>query len=95
MKDETVNGIPVNDGGGLLDNLGLIDSLIVDCNELPKTLMMGQYVLFCSQIVQMVQKLGNLKQGVKDDLSARDERIEEQRQQIDRLLGGGQDGMEH
>ena len=57
--------IRVNDGSGLYDNEGLIDSLIVDCNTIPKALMDNQYVRFCNIIVQMVQKLSNLKNGVK------------------------------
>lgn len=86
MSEKTVNGIPLNDGGGLMDNLGLIDSLIVDCNEAVRILVNGQYVLFCSQIVQMVQKLGNLRDGVKNDMDARDRLIAEAREQIDGLL---------
>lgn len=72
-----MDDLKVNDGGGLLDNYGLIDSLIVDCNNLPKALVSGQYVLFCNTIVQMVQKLGSLKTGVKNDMDAKDERIKE------------------
>ena len=64
--------INVNDGKGLYDNLGLIDLLVVDCNELPKLLMQGQYVGFCVKIVEMVQKLSNLKRGVKNDQDERD-----------------------
>ena len=69
----------VNDGNGLMDNIGLIESLIVDCNDLPKSLISGQYVLFCNRIVQMVQKLANLKQGVSNDLQSRDKTIAELR----------------
>ena len=82
--------IKVNDGGGLLDNMGLIDSLIVDCNEIPKALIDGQNVRFCKIIFEMAVKLRNLKQGVKTDLDARDKRIGELQEQ---LIGGGADGV--
>lgn len=64
------NDIPVNDGGGLYDNIGLIDTLIVDCNELPKLLVSGHWVGFCAKVVEMVQKLSNLKIGVKNDVDS-------------------------
>ena len=67
----------VNDGGGLYDNLGLIDSLVVDCNTLVKDMAAGEYVQFCCVIVQMVQKLGNLKEGVAADLKTREDTITE------------------
>lgn len=83
MNDGTEK-IPVNDGGGLLDNIGLIESLIVDCNDLPKALVSGQYVLFCNRIVQMVQKLANLKQGVSNDLQSKDKIIAELRDLLEK-----------
>ena len=42
---EVLKDIQVNDGGGFLDNIGLIDSLIVDCNNSTKALVSGNYVL--------------------------------------------------
>jgi hypothetical protein len=74
-KDETVDGIPVNDGGGLLDNFGLIDSLILDCNESVKAIATGNYISFCNRIVDMVKKLSNLKDGIKTELDSKDEQI--------------------
>ena len=68
---------PVNDGGGLFDSDGLIDTLIVDCNELPKTLCCGEYVRFCNTIVQMVQKLALLRNGIKADADSLRKQIEE------------------
>ena len=73
MSDE----INVNDGGGLLDNIGLIDSLIVSCNELPNAIFNGQNVRFCALIVEMVQKLSLLKQGVKNDLESLRKQVDE------------------
>ena len=67
--------IPVNDGGGLYDSQGLIDTLIVDCNELGRFMVSGQYVGFCAKLVEMVQKLSRLKNGVASDLKSKDEII--------------------
>ena len=80
----------VNDGGGLYDNDGIIDSLIVDCNEIPKALMNGQNVRFCRLIYEMAVKLRELKQGIKNELDSRDKRIGELQEQ---LIGGGADGV--
>lgn len=41
-----------------------IDDLIVLCNDLPRALMTGQYVEFCSEIVRMVTMLAELKAKV-------------------------------
>ena len=69
--------LTVNDGNGLYDNEGLCDSLISDVNELTKALVSGQYVRYASLTVQMVQKLANLKNGIRRDIASRDERIRE------------------
>lgn len=84
--------IKVNDGKGLLDNIGLINSLIEDCDNLVNCLFSGQRILFCGQLVQMVQKLGNLREGVKNDLADKDRQIKELQEMLD---GGGADGVEH
>lgn len=69
--------IKVNDGGGLYDSIGLIDTLIVDCNDVIRVLASGHYVAFCSKIVEMVQKLSRLRTGVESDLKSRDEMIKD------------------
>ena len=84
MDDE----IKVNDGGGLYDNLGLIDTLTVDCNELLKALASGQYVHFAVVIVDMVQKLANLRNGVKADTEALKKQLEEYKRLIDDINSG-------
>ena len=68
--------IKVNDGKGLLDNIGLIDSLIVDCNNLPGLLFSGKNVAFCAKIVEMVQKLANLRKGVENDTKSLTDEIQ-------------------
>ena len=70
-----VNGIPINDGGGLMDTNGLIDSLIVDTNGLMKSLVNGQYVGFAGTIVAMVQKLSTLQSGVKAEKAGYESQI--------------------
>lgn len=76
---------PVNDGGGLYDNAGLCDTLIVDCNNLVKQAVSGNYLACCNTVVQMVRKLGNLKQGIKNDLASKDKIIEELKRMNDAL----------
>ena len=75
---------PVNDGGGLYDSIGMIETLIIDCNEIPRLLIGGHGVAFCTKIVEMVQKLSKLKAGVANDIKSRDEQIKELQQQIER-----------
>ena len=72
-----IGDVKVNDGKGLLDNEGMCDSLVTDCNNLVKLITSGQYILFCNTIVQMVQKLANLQKGIKSDLQSKDKIIEE------------------
>ena len=69
--------ITVNDGKGLFDNEGLCDTLIVDCNSLVKSLAGGNYVQFCNIVVQMVQKLSNLKKGIRNDLDSLNSKVED------------------
>ena len=67
-----VGDLTVNDGKGLLDNNGLIDSLIADCNTVVKRLASGEYIAFCALITGMVQKLVNLKAGIKNEADSKD-----------------------
>lgn len=78
--------ITVNDGKGLVDSAGMVDLLIIDCNALPKLLVEGRYVGFCAKIVEMVQKLTNLKAGIKADLEDREASIRELRKTNDDLM---------
>ena len=67
----------VNDGKGLYDSGGMIDTLIVDCDALVRDLAGGSYVAFCARIVDMVQKLSRLKDGIVEDRKILEERIRE------------------
>ena len=77
--------IPVNDGHGLYDNEGLIDTLLVDCNDLPKALIDSQFVKFGLILAQMVRKLSNLKDGIRKDMESKDRIIRELREINDGL----------
>lgn len=87
MQAKKIGDITVNDGGGLYDSSGLIDSLIVDCNELPKDLMNDQNIRFCNRLVQMVQKLHELKNGLESVLKSKDEVISELNKALDEQEG--------
>ena len=87
--------IKVNDGKGLFDSNGLIDTLIVDCNELPKKLASGEYVGFCGLIVEMVQKLALLKNGITKDRESLQDQVKElikpRDEPLIRINGGGEE----
>lgn len=78
--------LTVNDGGGLMDNEGMCDSLIQDCNSLVKMLASGYYLGFCGKVVEMTQKLSNLKDGIKQDMESKDKTIEELKRVNDSLV---------
>lgn len=81
--------IKVNDGGGLFDSLGLIDSLIVDCEKGMKALVAGSPLEYAAVTIGMVQKLGELKKGVKNEKEDLEKQIRELRSLLEK---GGQDG---
>lgn len=67
----------VNDGKGLYNNQGLCDTLKSDLNNLLKNMASGQYLQMSGLVVQMCQKLDNLKEGIAADLASKDRIIEE------------------
>lgn len=81
-----IGNLTVNDGKGLLDNFGLIDSLIVDVNDMVKLICSGQYVAFCQKPVVIVQKLANLRNGIKAEMDDRDAQIADLKRFSDELL---------
>lgn len=99
MEEKKIDGMTLNDGKGLYDNEGLCDSLIMDCNNLVKILLSGNYVQFCNAIVQMVKKLVNLKEGIKKDMDSMKNKVEELKRMNDSLveqvtgLPGEKDGV--
>lgn len=101
--------IKVNDGGGLFDSLGLIDSLIVDCEKGMKALVAGSPLEYAAVTIGMVQKLGELKKGVRNDTEDLKKQIRELRElleergqenaagsvcdTLDGTLGGGEERL--
>ena len=77
--------VKVNDGKGLFDAEGMIDSLIIDCNNAVKAVASGEYIGWCGISVQMVQKLSALKRGISADIKSRDEQISELKKINDEL----------
>ena len=71
------DGVTLDDGKGLYTSDGLIDGLIVDCNRLTQCMASGQYVQYCNTVVQMVQKLGALREGIRKEHEDRDKAIQE------------------
>ena len=98
MKEKQIGDITVNNGKGFYDNEGLCDTLINDCNNLVKSLFSGRYVQFCAVIVQMIQKLTNLKKGIASDMDSMKEKIEDLKRVNSSLLNqlnrkdGAEDG---
>jgi len=77
MEGKKIGNLSVNDGHGLLDNEGLCDSLIEDLNNLLKNAAAGQYIRVCSITMEMVQKLMNLKKGIKAEKNSMESQIED------------------
>lgn len=75
--------VNVNDGNGLHDNVGLIETLIVDCERVMKALVSGEYMRFSALMVGMVQKLNNLHDGVKNDMESLKKQVEDLQRFVD------------
>lgn len=84
-EKKKIGDLTVNDGKGLLDNLGLIDSMIVDVNDMVKLICSGQYVAFCKKPVTIVQKLANLRNGIKAEMDERDAQIDDLKRSVNEL----------
>ena len=71
---------------GLYTNSELLNSLIIDLNNLIKEQMTGQYINACNIVNQMSQKLVNLRQSIDDDVKNRDKTIETLKEEL-RMAG--------
>ena len=67
----------MNDGNGLYDNEGLLETLLSDLNKLPKLLMQNQYIAFCDLIAKMAQKIANLMKNVAAEKESLTNKVEE------------------
>lgn len=84
---------------GLLTNKELVDTIIVDLNNLLKEAMSGQYIRMCSYVTQISQKLANLRTTIDSDLKSRDDHIEDLKNQLkfmtEKNKNGGADNGEN
>ena len=78
--------IKVNDGGGLFDSDGIIDTLLTDLNGMIRQIAAGEYVQFCIRVAGMAQKLVELKKGIKNDRQSQEEAINELKRCNDELV---------
>lgn len=62
---------------GLFSHAELIDTLMQDCEKIMKSLVSGKYLDFAMILIQMLQKLTNLKGGIEDDLQSMKNKIDE------------------
>ena len=71
---------------GIYTNTELVDTIIVDLNNLPARLIAGQFIQACALVAQIGQRLVNLREGIKTDLDGKDRVIEDLKNQL-RTLG--------
>ena len=64
----------------------LIDSLILDCNNAVRHLTGGNYIAFCNVMTQLVQKIANVRKGIKADMDSKNRQIEELKEINNRLV---------
>ena len=67
---------------GMYTNSELIDTIIVDINNVLKDMMNGQFIDICFIVTSMTQKLTNLKKGIDTDLANKDKTIETLKQEL-------------
>lgn len=72
----------VNDGNGLMDNSGMIDSLIVDCEKAAGAIHGGHHIAFCKIMIDMVTKLTQLRAGVINDTQNLKDQVESYKQML-------------
>ena len=106
MERRSIDGVIVNDGNGLLDNDGLMQTIIVDCNDAVKGALSGNYISFCDKMVQVVQKVSLLRKNWKQEKDNKEKQIADLMARNHELLEGitgipdeygipGKDGERH
>ena len=78
--------ITVNDGKGLYDNIGIVDTIANDMNKLPRLIIDGQFFQAAAVFASIGQRLGNLKSGIKTELDSKDKIIEELKRMNNELV---------
>lgn len=69
-------------GNGLFSNAELVDTLIDDLNQLGIYISRQNTIGFCNTVVQMTQKLLNLKKGIEETTKHKNKVIEDLKQQL-------------
>lgn len=77
---------------GLYANTELVETIIVDLNNVVKEQLSGQYVQACFLISQIAKKLVNLRKGIEADINNKNEIIEQLKEQL-RNAGVGVEDM--
>lgn len=77
---------------GIYTSIELVDTIIGDLNNLPKNLIEGQYIQFCTVVAAMGQKLVALRKGITADIDSKNKTIEDLKQQL-RNAGNTVDDM--
>lgn len=88
MEKRSIDGVTVNDGKGLLDNDGLMQTIIVDCNDAVKGALSGNYISFCDKMVQVVQKVSLLRKNWEQEMNAKEKQIADLMARNHELLEG-------
>lgn len=77
---------------GVYTNVELIETILVDLNNMLKELFNGQYINACSDVNQIAKKLLNLREAVDNDMKNREQIIEQLKEQL-RNMGAGVEDM--
>ena len=72
----------IKTGDGLYTNEELIDTIILDINNIGKQIASANYLGVCNTVVHIVQKLTNLKNGIVNDMKHKNEVIEDLKAQL-------------
>ena len=88
-----VGDLTVNDGNGLMDTEGFIDSIIYAANVATKQLIDGNYLAFCGTQNGLAHKLLALKDGLKKERAENKKQLE-QLQKVNADLCRRLSGME-
>ena len=58
------------------EKINLVDQMIIKCNDAVKTLTQGQYIAFCSTMVELVRMLAAMRDMIVADAKAEAENDE-------------------
>ena len=73
----------INDGGGIFDSAGFVDTIIMDCNGAVKQLVSGNYIAFCNGMRGIVEKLAVLKNGITKEKEDMQKQISELQERLE------------